>query len=802
MKFLLKLWLFFSIVIYPLKAENVYYSPDDSSNVILDNNDLLNMSLEELMNINVYSVSKKAEKASQTPATVIVITSDDIKMRGYTDLEQIFHDLPGFDISRGNGNDYSTIYQRGYRSQNIDRTLLLIDGVEDNDIWKGNVWLSRQYALSNIDRIEVIYGPASTMYGANAFAGVINIITKNPEANTKNKPTSVSGSLGFGSWNTFFADITYSQKLSEATSLQITGRYFNSDEMDLSKYPDFDYNLDYGDVFVYNDDFYKKKLTVSKAKNATLFKTLMSKSAFLGTYYTVGVSGSDSILIPTSLAITNAKNLDKKGIDTTLYGKKVKFSDITRDWMLDARIQSGDFILGVQTWQRFEGNNTWYTEWQFPGGKQGRTWTPEHTFFYAKYSKELSDKVSIQLSSNFVNHYLNEDYSRNVGYYSYAKGNLTLNDLINNKQPYYLTTYYYVISNQFRSEAKVIYQPFDNFSNITGVEFRTGLIQGDYVTANVEYPSEKGKMRTNFPEGNHFFHRDIGIYTQSTYKPFEDLALTYGIRMDNNKIRSNGGYGTVFNSRAAIVYTPQDFIFKIIYAQAFKDADYWQKYSTAGQRLLNNPGLKPEKVNNIDAMFGWQVYKNLYFEVVGYHSIYTGAIGTVVVPYGNTTTTQLQPVGEYKISGIQSQVNYKYENYLFTANYSFTDAINTKTETGLSTNERIGDIAYHRVNFIVNAIYFDNLNINFKINYVGERKTGAQTTIKSNPLNKIDPYTVLSSTITYKNILPGMDIQLYLNNILNTKYYHPGLRAADGFEYVARVPQNEFNFMLKTVFNL
>ncbi len=59
--------------------------------------------------------------------------------------------------------------------------MLLIDGVEDNDLASSTAWISRQFPLSNIDRIEVVYGPASTMYGANAFAGVINVITKEPE---------------------------------------------------------------------------------------------------------------------------------------------------------------------------------------------------------------------------------------------------------------------------------------------------------------------------------------------------------------------------------------------------------------------------------------------------------------------------------------------------------------------------------------------------------------------------------------------------------------------------------------------
>src|SRR5574340_187000 len=130
----------------------------------------------------VSSVSKSTESLLEAPASVVVITGEEIRRRGYADLEAVLHDLPGFDFSMRAGASYSNVYQRGYRSLETNRTLLLVDGVEDNDLASSTAWISRQFALSNIDRIEVIYGPASTMYGANAFAGVVNIITKDPKA--------------------------------------------------------------------------------------------------------------------------------------------------------------------------------------------------------------------------------------------------------------------------------------------------------------------------------------------------------------------------------------------------------------------------------------------------------------------------------------------------------------------------------------------------------------------------------------------------------------------------------------------
>ena len=85
---------------------------------------ILSLSLEELLKVKISSVSKNAENILETPQTVIVITKEQIKCRAYVDLEQLFHDLPGFDISRGNGTQYSQIYQRGYRSNNTEGQFL------------------------------------------------------------------------------------------------------------------------------------------------------------------------------------------------------------------------------------------------------------------------------------------------------------------------------------------------------------------------------------------------------------------------------------------------------------------------------------------------------------------------------------------------------------------------------------------------------------------------------------------------------------------------------------------------------
>ena len=184
-----------------------YYQDADDPEKLKEWVDVIRRKREKEM---ISSVSKFSQTVQEAPATVYTLSAEQIKARGYQHLEELFHDLPGFSVARSNGTFYSNIYQRGYRSStSTDRTLILIDGVEDNSLFNGTAVISRQYSLENIRRIEFIYGPLSTMYGSNAHTGVINIITKSAEANTLTTQMHVSS----GSWNTTSMDFLIRDKI-------------------------------------------------------------------------------------------------------------------------------------------------------------------------------------------------------------------------------------------------------------------------------------------------------------------------------------------------------------------------------------------------------------------------------------------------------------------------------------------------------------------------------------------------------------------------------------------------------------
>ncbi len=136
------------------------------------------MSLEELMNTQIYSASKRPEKLSDTAASVYVITSEDIAKAGVTSIPEALRMVPGVNVAQTNANTWA-ITIRGFNYQYSNKLLVMIDGRSVyTPLFSGVYWDSQDYILDDIDRIEVIKGPGGTLWGANAVNGVINIITK------------------------------------------------------------------------------------------------------------------------------------------------------------------------------------------------------------------------------------------------------------------------------------------------------------------------------------------------------------------------------------------------------------------------------------------------------------------------------------------------------------------------------------------------------------------------------------------------------------------------------------------------
>jgi len=142
---------------------------------------LADLSLEELGNIQVTSVSKHSERLLDAPASIYVITAEDIRRSGASSLPEALRLAPNLQVARTTASQYS-ISSRGVNNAG-NKMLVLIDGrIVYTPLYSGVIWYDQDVMLEDVERIEVISGPGGTLWGSNAVNGVINVITRSAQS--------------------------------------------------------------------------------------------------------------------------------------------------------------------------------------------------------------------------------------------------------------------------------------------------------------------------------------------------------------------------------------------------------------------------------------------------------------------------------------------------------------------------------------------------------------------------------------------------------------------------------------------
>ena len=140
--------------------------------------DLADLSLEELVNVQITSVSKRQERLTDAPASVFVITHNDIRRSGARSLPEALRLAPNLQVARVSASSYA-ISARGFNNNAGNKLLVLIDGRSVySPLFSGVFWDVQDVMLEDVERIEVISGPGGTLWGTNAVNGVINVITR------------------------------------------------------------------------------------------------------------------------------------------------------------------------------------------------------------------------------------------------------------------------------------------------------------------------------------------------------------------------------------------------------------------------------------------------------------------------------------------------------------------------------------------------------------------------------------------------------------------------------------------------
>jgi outer membrane receptor for ferrienterochelin and colicins len=796
---------------------------------------LVKQVLEKNQVITVSAVSKKAEDIRVAPASVLIIKKEEMVERGYIDLIDVLSNLPGFDISKYYGVVYANVYQLGFRQENTERTLLMINGIEENDNWSNIAYISRQYPLSNIKAIEILYGPSSTMYGPRAFVGTINIITydtgefipfqgKSNKSVEKpnNNPFYLNGTVLGGSYATRDADFTIGFK-KDAINTTFSFKSFQSDHRidDFNEF--FDYQPD--DVNQLNYDHLNIKKPVplnikgtSKIYSIDEYANLFNikSNSFINIFKNVNGT-TDSIKL-TPEGVSRARLLDKDAYTGLVNGQPSGYSNQMRDSYIGIKIGFPNLVIGIRAWKTSESFG-FYQDLYSAGTKNGNKWAVSNATFYSMFNKTYN-RFSFSNITSFTNNRLSKNTAR-VNYFLLGNRSLPLH-LAHFVYPDsllptvtgaparqgYGNLFYYYDAQLFRNDFRFFYQN-DRLSITSGLEIRFSQQYGDYLyyldfpsgndgllPKNINKAQELGATLSESPGGNIYNILDMAFYFSGTYKIIPSkLNVSFGNRIDNNTIRGSGGFGIEFSPRLALVFLGKEISGKLVFSHGIQNVSQFHKYSTGNNRKPN-PQLGTEKIDYFDlSLNGAHKSNRIRWTFVLFNYFISDAVASVAInepPFNN----QNKNVGIYRVSGSLFDFNYSFMDRKWSIffNHTFNLPYQKPTIAG-DKLIRVADISSQSANLgLTHRLNKKNflLSTHLYANYVGERPVGPGTTAPNNLGlygENIPAYLIFNTTINYSNsLLKGTMFSLIINNLLDTNlldtknktYFHPGIRTASG----------------------
>jgi iron complex outermembrane recepter protein len=191
------------------------------------NLDLSDVPLEQLLKMDV-TILRGHEMLSQTPAAISIVTADDIRRSGAASIPEALRQVPGLEVAHADTSEWA-VSARGFNDVFANKLLVLQDGrTVYSPLFAGVFWDMPGTMMEDIDRIEVIRGPGSTVWGANAVNGVINVITKNAK-----DTQGWLASAGDGNIQQGFINARYGGQFGSNTFYRVYGTYLNDDSFPL-----------------------------------------------------------------------------------------------------------------------------------------------------------------------------------------------------------------------------------------------------------------------------------------------------------------------------------------------------------------------------------------------------------------------------------------------------------------------------------------------------------------------------------------------------------------------------------------
>lgn len=704
----------------------------------------------DLMNIQVTSAGKKAQNVKDAPANIIVVTKAQIEERGYLTLQEVFRDLPGYDFAVGTpSGEYPTHFLfRGIGDVGQTKYALYLDGVLQNDISNG--WfrhIGYNFSLSNIERIEVVSGPGSALFGSNAVAGFVNIITKQGYKNKNKRYEAVSNSF-VGNNNTYHQDFNGWVRLKNKTSVSFTGRYFQSDgDNGIGRF-------DPGNYFQNNFE-------------------------------------PDSVKLRSGSLVLNEKT--ESGLPLPLNSG---FKTSVNDYYFRSKINYKNFDISASHWEKTEGLGSYVVGYEYFTNDDEKDYLANHSgrSFQMKYTFSPSDIISSMSRTYF----LSQKVKPETGFsYTYQSQDINTSDTIvpNYKKTYESEGYLIGLEEQLNFKFNLKHHL------IWGFQFEQKIREFfniNYFTK--EDSSNLSLINQSIELRPVFFSANGASFVQDEYWLSDKLVLTSGLRFDVDEF-----YGAIFNPRAALVFSQQHGLnFKALFGQGYKPPTIFELYD----EWRGHFDLEPEIIQTCEVELSylkakWDVTLNAFYNDLKNMIVVAENPDAIRYPIGENGQKEefFQNIGSINMLGISLRSNWHpSKNWLINWNYQTISN---------GAFESIDNTARHRFNFVINYRGFKYLNLNLRGNWSGKIKapstnlyfqqktTGSIESVgydyvtEQQPDGYLDGHFLLHLTLTGKNINVGKNLIvepfLKIDNLLNEQYAYMGRQSGSGIRPVSSI---------------
>lgn len=662
----------------------------------------------------VVTATRMEQPISKTPASVSVVTAEEIAHKNIRTASEALAMLPGVvdDRPQGMADTACEITVRGFGENNV---LVLYDGMPMNDGYSGKVNWSA-IAIDDIERIEMVRGASSSLYGGKAVGGVINIISKNADKNKVKVYTS------YGSNNTWKKGISVSQKLSDKWSASVG--YENK-----------------------STDGYNKKLAKAASSTSSKWSNKKKGETATGAITTPGYNGKDIYVFGTT-GRGAAKN------ETYNAKLKYKFSDtksLTYRYTHDKfRIHAKDAI----TFMRDKDGNPVFSGNTIIGGKN-----------YNFDESDFTDYNTYKDSALHALQYYDEDnkVTVNAGFSDIkSSGYSTGSDLA--KEGKGSDTRY--PSKSYRLDAQKEWN-FGRNDLIAGIN-----VQRDEMTCTSSSLAVWGDRNSVTKVSSKMGGKDFifSAFVQDAYKFSEQWKMYAGVRLDHYK-KYDGFYWTSkaniereddsyteWSPKLSFEFTPTEkSLYYISYGHSFNPPRLYQLYRTSSSSEAN-PFLKPEKSDTVEFGMKHKLDDKTNLNTTLYHTKTKDLITSGRTPDGSKSTYVNKD--EAKRTGLELELTHSFNDaWSMYANYAFEDA---KDKNG----DRIYSIPRHVFH---TGIKYDKNKWDgyFDLQYCSDRNEPGEVAHRPSSYDSI--YT-MNAGVNYE-FTKGALIGLAVNNILDRDYW-------------------------------